>query len=609
MTETAAAILLMHIALLVWGAFRQTPNLMEVGGLPAGLRHWTQGQFDIARVNPPLVRMIAALPVLAARPVTDWTNCQTDSELRGEFRVGADFLAANGRRSLWLFTLGRWACIPFSLIGAYVCFRWAAHLYGPPAGLLALILWCFSPDVLGLGQFLNPDIPAAALGAAACYTFWLWLHRPCWRTAVAAGLVLGLAQLTKGTLLVLFILQPILWWRLRDRRAGGSSTLNQRVQLAAILLLALSVLNGGYAFSGTFQSLGTYRFVSELLRGPHPSGRYGNRFAGTWLGELPVPFPRDYLLGLDVQKQDFENPDGEKRSYFRGRWRNHGWWQYYVYGMAIKMPLGTWLLFLAAALARRHNRNELALFIPLLGIVLLVSSQTGFNWHFRYVIPALPFALIFASQSATLLSTTKPKLWAFVIAASGWSVASSLAVYPHSLSYFNELVGGPMNGHAHIIGSSVDWGQDLIYLEEWVENHPDVHSLRVAYSGPVSPELLGLPPEQPPIGPDVLIGTIRNPESVGPQAGWFAVSVECLRRPGLSYFQQFKPVATAGYSIYIYCITTEEANRVRANMDFLISRHRASSLLRRSRPDRHQTGFRRRNVFAFYLMRAGSHRS
>lgn len=63
--------------------------------------------------------------------------------------------------------------------------------------------------------------------------------------------------------------------------------------------------------------------------------------------------------------------------------------------------------------------------------------------------------------------------------------------------------------------------------------------------------------------------------------GWYAISVNFLMgypakgwtgdgklvefgRSAFSYFQEFDPIATAGYSIYIYHITREDANRVRA---------------------------------------------
>ncbi len=46
------------------------------------------------------------------------------------------------------------------------------------------------------------------------------------------------------------------------------------------------------------------------------------------------------------------------------------------------------------------------------------------------------------------------------------TVGSTLSVYPHQLAYFNELAGGPENGHRHLLHSNLDWGQDWILLVE-----------------------------------------------------------------------------------------------------------------------------------------------
>ena len=62
-----------------------------------------------------------------------------------------------------------------------------------------------------------------------------------------------------------------------------------------------------------------------------------------------------------------------------------------------------------------------------------------------------------------------------------WSVVSSLWIYPHSLSYFNESTGGPTRGHFHLVDSNVDWGQDLLYLKRWLREHPEARPLRIAY--------------------------------------------------------------------------------------------------------------------------------
>jgi hypothetical protein len=58
------------------------------------------------------------------------------------------------------------------------------------------------------------------------------------------------------------------------------------------------------------------------------------------------------------------------------------------------------------------------------------------------------------------------------------------------------------------------------------------------------------------------------PPANDPQPGWYALSVNHLydREKQYRYFLNFEPVATAGYSMYIYHITRKDANRVRREM-------------------------------------------
>lgn len=148
------------------------------------------------------------------------------------------------------------------------------------------------------------------------------------------------------------------------------------------------------------EPLGNYEFASTTLRGSQ--GR--NRFTGTWIESLPIPVPRNYLLGIDHQKVDFERL---MRSYLCGEWRHGGWWYYYLLGLTVKVPLGVWLLLLLAAelslMAPRYSvpwRHEVVLLVPAVAVLTLVSSQTGFNHHLRYVLPIFPFAFIWASKAA-----------------------------------------------------------------------------------------------------------------------------------------------------------------------------------------------------------------
>ena len=259
------AVIGLHGILLAGGAARHSPTNGEVPALAAGIRHWQDGGFELFRVNPPLIRMVAALPVLFLHPATDWSRSQDVVGLRPEFDVGEDFMRANGGRAFWFFTVARWACLPVSALGAYVCFRWAHKLYGFSSGMVALILWCFSPNIIAHAQLISCDAGAAALGVVACYLFWRWVCWPSWRSAVLAGFGLGLAELSKTSWIVLFLLWPAVWLAqsfgkrpLVSRRYWG----RELAHLAAILALGVLIINlvygGKGSLSPTFRTSGLH---------------------------------------------------------------------------------------------------------------------------------------------------------------------------------------------------------------------------------------------------------------------------------------------------------------------------------------------------------------
>ncbi|MEZ6146128.1 MAG: hypothetical protein R3B91_12060 [Planctomycetaceae bacterium] len=67
-------------------------------------------------MSPPLVRLVAAIPVTMTNAKTEWWSYDTSPSPAAAHAVGRDFAMVNGERTFWLFTIARWACIPFSLI-------------------------------------------------------------------------------------------------------------------------------------------------------------------------------------------------------------------------------------------------------------------------------------------------------------------------------------------------------------------------------------------------------------------------------------------------------------------------------------------------------------
>ena len=549
--------MLIQALTLAWTAAVKAPVFDEVSHLPAGISHWKFGRFELYRVNPPLIRMLATVPLLIVEPDIDWSGAPDGPFEKPEVTYGKRFLKANGDDAFRCFTYARWALIPVALLGGWICYCWSNELFGPPCGLIALALWSLCPTVLGWGATITPDVGAATFGVAACYAFWRWLDSPRWGRAFACGVALGLAELAKSTWIILFALWPIIWlaWRICSTRQQPA--IPPATQLAFQLILGLYILNAGYGFEGTFQPLGQYRFISQSLSGLARTEFPGNRFSGTLAARIPIPLPVNYVLGIDAQKRDFE--DG-KSSYLRGEHKLGGWYHYYVYAMAVKTTLGTECLLLMAVCLmlssvkyRREFSSEIALLLPAVAVLVLVSSQTGFNRYVRYVLPALPFLFIVASRVGRLFERRKilPALSLFCVTA---TAVESLSVAPHSMSFFNMLAGGPRGGHAHLLDANIDWGQDLLELKRLIDRRPDIATIKLVYFGFVDPKLAGI--EFTPLAAG------RTREGLV-EPGWYAISAHYLYddtklNPGhadVSWFRQLKPDAMAGYSIYLFHVS------------------------------------------------------
>lgn len=486
----------LHLGLLTCEAVSDSPVQHEPANLCSGMLIWTQGRFDVYRVNPPLVRAIAAFPL--------WISGHTSgvSELaqpfhRPELHLGSLWLASQGASALRQVAIARAVCFPISLLGASVCFLWSKELFGARSGVMAAALWCLDPTIVGNGHLAMPDVAAASLSLLAAYAFARWHRQPTWSRAALAGACMGLALATKFTCVVLLLLIPsgvlALWF--------GKPTVKSRAIVdPSIMLVAFVItLNGCYAWDGTFRSLKSFTFVSAALtsveQSPSAPPLYGNRFRDTVMGRIRVPLPEQFIAGIDEQWRDFEVG---MPSYIAGRSYSEGWIGYYLYGALVKEPVGLWLLAAVAVLVFvrmpwlcRRSRSEVAL-IALLWLLYLalVSVNVGVNRHYRYVLPALPFAFILISRTATCLSRRSPVSGVIVIATLAWTIGAAVWAVPHSLAYFNELAGGARHGHHHLLGSNLDWGQDLIRLREWLDQNPHIGPIALDCDSSYDPRII-----------------------------------------------------------------------------------------------------------------------
>lgn len=555
-------------ALAVQSLLSENPTIDEVVHLPAGISYWEKGTFRLYPHNPPLIKLLAAWPVVRARPITGplyadeswgWSKANKAAFAHG-------FAELNAARYFELFDRARLVMPIFGVIGGLAVFFWSRRLYGAGGGLLSLALWCLCPNILAHERLVTSDVAAASLGCLATFLFWRHLKRPSWANAVIAGLALGMAELAKFSLLLLYLLWPVLW--LLNEALANPATGRLRRSLVAfmhgVFIIAISflVINIGYGFEGSFRPLGGYEFACDALTSPRkspvfmmPRPKRGdvldrireyrvNRFKGTLLGQIPVPLPRYYVTGFDEQKLEADGVrarfivdppelgDAMGRAgdvvhgypvYLDGVLRDRSWWDYYLRALAYKLPEGTWLLLvlsfwvlITATRNRARWADELALWLYPVIALGVMSFATNINLGLRYVLPALPFLFVGVGKVVPWVGTlgrgARVIAATVVVCALLELAAATFLIHPHHLAYFNWISGGPDRGSEHLIDSNLDWGQDLVGLREWAREHAANERIGVAYFGQINPDIFALrgdpldwflPPARP--------GTMPNP--------------------------------------------------------------------------------------------------
>lgn len=551
-----------HGILAVDAARKLSITYDEYWHLPVGVLNATQGRFDFERHNPPLARMWCALPVIALGTNTGFADAPLPMD-----QYGRRFREANPGNVEALYFRGRIMQAILSVLIGTTLFAWTRGMFGDAAAALTVVLWSCCPNILAGASVVTTDLAAVGGFVFVLYATWRFANASSWRRATVTGTALGLSLLLKFTCVILVPLAPVCWWCFRRGLAlantksavatpepDAPAPVSRRILLArwgVAMGVALVVVNFGFLFQETGTAFGELAFESRALRRLQSDLDV--------FGGFPVPLPRDFLLGIDQQRALMQSAHAV---YLDGAWSDHGFPHYYVLGLLYKLPHPLQALALLAAwlVVRPHSieRRGWTLFAVLLPAIVLttIASLSQMQLGVRYILPAFPFLMILAGQTARWTAPENRWTRRTVLLLAALSV-TSLRFHPHHVAYFNELAGGPIRGREHLVDSNIDWGQDLLRLRDYVEAQR-LRTVGLAYFGTVTPASVGL--------------KYRLPPSWRPQPGTYAVSVNfVMGRPsaltdekgeahaaGLDeygYFRAFTPVARIGYSIDVYHLT------------------------------------------------------
>ena len=555
---------------LVVGCYRlESATFDEPANLAAGYTALKLHDYRLDPEHPPLLRMWAALPLLAIPDI----KLATDSPywLTGDqWHFCHQFLFQDNDADRLLFRARFMIALLGVLLGILV-FCWARELFGFWPAVIVLGLYCTEPNLLAHSGLVTTDLGATCFIFGAAYLAWRIARCFSARNLIGLAVFFVLAHLSKysalllGPVLLALLLARALSatpWQWNFGRPKLITARAPKVFLTGLTVLGLLLASyivvwSVYAFRYLPTPSGNERFLtSDMVVRRFPKATRLMQ----WVDEHHL-LPNACTLGFASVAVETQ----QRSAYLMGRFSDRGWWYYFPVAFLIKTPIAVLLmasagLVLCAARGKANGRDALFVLGP--PMVYFGAAMVGhLNIGLRHVLPVYPFVLLLAGWTIAALlpsaaSGVRSRWQSLVLAGLCLSQLAEFAVvYPHCLAFFNVSVGGARQGAEYLVDSNLDWGQGLKLLKRWMmENH--VRHINLSYFGTADPAYYG-------IEYTMLPGTQVSDQkrSAAPRLpGYVAVSATNLRGAYLSDFdrdlyaplRRRAPVAVLGYSIYVY---------------------------------------------------------
>lgn len=611
-----AGILTFHFILSLSVSSQESMVYDERAHIPAAYSYVRFGDMRLNPEHPPLIKDFAGIPLLFMQPTFPITSTEWQSGANEQWSVGDMFIsctkpsvACNDGDAI-LF----WSRLPITLLSVIlgiVIFIWTRELAGTLAGLFAVTLYSFDPNIIAHNHYVTTDIGIALFIFLAFYFFVRFLKNPRFKNVLLAGIFLGLAELAKFSAVLLFPVFGlfILLYALTKQKPESDthstltfkwhSLLEYSLKYIGIIFVCFTAIWLLYAANVSHMPADKVVGLADLfLSQPNTPAKITHDIIVQMSGPtLLRPFA-EYFVGVAKVFSRFES--GNVYYYF-GTVGTEASKSYFPMVFILKETLTFLFLIIVTFLYATYRifksmaekttsfwnffshsfQDNIVQYISVFFILFysFISITGNLNIGFRHLFPILPFLYMLVAKTTfdffeqhSHERITKKAL-SFILGGLIFSiVAIPILAYPNYLSYFNVAVGGHLNGYKYVTDSNYDWGQDLKRLRNFIEahnrcilgiavseddcslatNYPVIDKIRVDYFGGAIPTYY-----------------LKNKydgwwAARKPEAGWYAISAffyqQSLyetRQPGDNGYEWLKditPVTRAGDSIFIYYI-------------------------------------------------------
>jgi hypothetical protein len=476
-----AFLLLLYVAQCAWFIGTQSLTNDEPLHIIAGLDAWRHGRFERWNDHPPMVYLLLTIPLLPMGAEIDLPYEPTKNDITGIPR--AERMVPNPYAISWG---ARPLNVVLGVILGLLLWTAARRYYSEGAANFVLALYAFSPALIAHFSVAINDGAVALFTFAAALQIVKWRREPSWRRTIVLGLILGGLLVAKFSTPTLFLISVVLLLVLKPESVELNPLKWNWRQVFAILVVAFVVVWATYFFHWTKVTLqnGTIATLSANRAKP-----VVERFPLHVNATFYVP-NGEYLEGLLKQVLHMK---GGHPSFLLGQISQTGWKSYFPVVMVLKWPTVMLVLFLAGLLLALLKRvpvprdwHVLAI-LPCLYFLSAIFANVDIGE--RHILLVYPFVLLFIAGVWEFARRYSMATW-LLVALALLNAADCLRYAPGYLSYFPIYVN-PATSYKLLSDSNIDWGQGLIALRKYQDQHPN-ETIHLAYFGEVDPALYGI---------------------------------------------------------------------------------------------------------------------
>jgi 4-amino-4-deoxy-L-arabinose transferase-like glycosyltransferase len=495
----AVALLIFHAVLAMSAVRSKSITTDEIFHVTGGYLYNRFGDFRIHPDNGVLPQRWQALPAVLREvnpPVLENNERWRQSSVHG---ISHQFFYESGNDHWPMLMQARAMSLVFSLGCGLLVFLWARRLAGDAAGLVALGLLAFSPTFLAHGPLATSDVCAGLLLTASAGAFWWQLRAGGIGRLALSAVVFGLACLSKYSAVLLLpvfaglaIVHAIV--PAAVSRHGGRTLLVLAVHAAVAVAAIWAFFDFRYS-----------AFAPDVPGADHFIRNWDWMLARLGAPAAVINLCRDWRLLPEAFLFGFTHTyvgAQARAAFLAGEYSTTGWVRFFPLAFLWKSTFAELGAGLLAALAAGWHWRKLVPWLVRLSPLLLWGAIYGaaalsskLNIGHRHLVPLYPALFILGGVAVARLFPQRRVGAGVAIGLVALQAMVAAGIHPHYLAYFNPAAGGPDNGHRLLVDSSLDWGQDLPGLSDWLRRHnagPDAAPVFLSYFGSGRPDYHGI---------------------------------------------------------------------------------------------------------------------